>query len=172
MANDPKLWAVGIAVTSLLWNVANTFYTRSVDKGSRHRAIKLDEFRSSVKQPIEEALRQLEECETSADVFLHPQTDVSDQADKLIELNKSIVSSMVCLLKRLENADRSDFTSSQSWDDLYYAKEDAIFQPMNIVTLVSSNDSEKREALKLTTGNLKGLRRSIQAVLEKHIQSI
>ncbi len=172
MNSDPKVWAFWVAVASLLWNLCNTLYTRSVDSGNRQRSVRLEEFRSSVRQPIDTLLSETQDLEIKAEN--HAQTQVYTESDKtdLISLNKEITALGRKLVKRLDDADRSQFSDGANWADRYFAKEDAILDAMNTATASDTSPENRRIALIMVSKHLTALRRNIREALEDQVSEL
>ncbi|UWR78861.1 hypothetical protein K4K97_09460 [Phaeobacter inhibens] len=174
MSLDPKLLAFWVAFASLLWNLCNTVYARRIDAMTRERTTCLEEFRSTLRQPIEALLTEAQDIEISLESISASPTFTATLEEELVALNRRIGAFGRKLGKCLDDADRSKFSQANDWADLYYAKEDAVLDAMNTATRTDAGVtlSDRQEALMQTSRHLLALRRSIRGALEEQVTLI
>ena len=116
---------------SLLWNIANTIYTASSNRKNTTRLVNLEEFRSRVRDPLEDALRRAEAVVRELhQIFAQPSLP-DDIEEKLIEKNRILMRLMSEIQDRLMDADESRFSSDFNWLDMFDPAEDQIMSLMN-----------------------------------------
>ncbi|WP_131551010.1 MULTISPECIES: hypothetical protein [Phaeobacter] len=138
------------------------------------RTVELEEFRSSLRQPIEALLTEVQDLEVKLESAAARSSSQSSDVGTIVDINREIIAVGAKLGKRLDDADRSKFSTSNDWSDYYYSKEDAILQAMNIATSAPvETDWEKRScALLETSRHLVAMRRGIRNVLEDQVSKI
>lgn len=128
---DWRQYAVIIAVVSLVWNLANTVYSVYLEKKRRKTVIRLEEFRSSVRDPLVAALKDCRQCAYSARSIALSQKGLDEIESETFELNRATVIALSQLSDALDDANGSKFSADNSWLTEFSDFED------NILTLSS-----------------------------------
>lgn len=111
--------------------MGNSIYTYQSNSNNKRRAVNLEEFRSRVRDPLEEVLRRGEaEIRELALLPVKPNFP-GDFEEQIKELNRKLMGCMKEAEDRLMDADESRFSDDVNWAELYDPYEDQIMHSMN-----------------------------------------
>ena len=144
---DWRLWGLfGLASISLIWNFTNSISVRRVDAKNKTRAIKLEEFRYSVRGPINAALATLTECGNCIQAISVSDTSLKDNMDASGVINRDTVKALNTLYDCLQEANDSDFSADSNWLEVHSKYEDRILAQFDLGLNVIRDDSIRRNA--------------------------
>jgi hypothetical protein len=170
---DWRLWVgIGVSVASLIWNLSNTVYTYKTASRLRRHAIKLDEFKKSVRDPITAALEACDEVALRAEAIATSNKPLSDVLQEIEDLNRDAIKSFSRLSDKLDDADQSSFASSNTWLDGYDAAEGRVLGCFNEACNSVNAESKRRSALQRVKCDFRTYRLTIIRRIEAEINSI
>jgi hypothetical protein len=170
--NDPKLLGVVLAAISLIWNLLNTVFSRSLEERLRQRALRIEEFRAAVRQPIELALLELDDQAVEVELMDQAWANKPPTMQELISLNRSVTAATLRLSKRLQSADDLHHRSGQTWIDDYYAKEDQILDGLNAALDDTLAQGLRQKGLSQAQANITLLRKKISLSLSAELKAL
>lgn len=167
-----KVVTISLTGVSLLWNVANTFYTRHSNVKNTKRLVILEEFRARVRDPLEDVLRRTEgEIRDAVQLAQHPDFPVFLD-DSLIDKNRTIVCCMSEVQDRLIDADKSQFAADIDWLDMYDPAEDEILELMNDYLDDTKSTAERTDAVRHCKVSFRKFKAAITAKIESHVVNL
>lgn len=165
---DWRLWGTfGVAVISLLWNLANTIYTHKSSKKTRRQAVRLDEFKKSVRDPIVSAMDGCEAVGSRAEAISASAKPLIDVMAEIEQLNRDAIAALNLLSDKLNDADNSSFSKSSAWLSDYDEFEEKILGCFNEACNAVNSDARRREAL----ARVKTIMRSFKGQLQRRQES-
>lgn len=157
---------------SLIWNVGNTIYTKTSNTRNTTRLVNLEEFRSRVRDPLEDVLRRSEAVlREILQIARHPDFPTSFE-DKLIELNQKLMSCMFEVQDRLMDADESQFAVDFNWLDLYDPAEDQIMHQMNGVLDQTMDRKTRVEWSTVCKDSFRKFKKTVTAKIESQVATL
>ena len=167
-ATDWRLWGTfGVAVVSLVWNFANTLYTHNSAKNTRRQAVRLDEFKKSVRDPIVSAMDGCESVGSRAEAISASAKPLAEVMADIEQLNRDAIAALNLLSDKLNDADNSSFSSLNTWLSGYDEFEEKILGCFNEACNAVNSESRRREALT----RVKTIMRSFKGQLQKRHES-
>lgn len=167
---DWAKWAYVIAALSLLWNLANSFYTHNVDTASKRRSINLEEFRNTVRDPIRKALDALDSIVTQLRGLTNSDNPSEELRSACIKINQEAVEKLGNINDALHDANASRFADGSDWLDGFSNNEDAVLNLFNSAINPNRSEVEMRADLAQIPGSLRSLREDISGRLERQVE--
>lgn len=171
-----ETWKIGTIVltgVSLLWNVANTLYTRSSNRKNTKRLVNLEEFRSRVRDPLDGAMRDLETVLRNAEQLAQHHPDFpGGLKDELITQNQSLMNCMTVVKDRLADAEESKFADDIDWLDLFDPAEDQIMQHMNDYLDEKKSKGERAKSAMRCKESFRIFKKKVTSKIESQIANL
>ncbi len=167
---DWRQYAVIIALFSLAWNLANTLYSIYLEKKRRKTVIRLEEFRSSVRDPLIAALQDCRQCGYSAKSIALSQKGLDETTDEITELNKSTVIALSKLSDALDDANNSKFSAGKSWLNDFSGFEDDILTLSDRGCEVELPDGVRKKAYKCMPDEISRLNKMVRKKIDKELE--
>ena len=168
-ATDWRFWAFVVAAISVIWNVCNTVLTLWMASSTRNRSTRLDEFRSSIRDPIRDALGAIERIGHQARALAAADCSVKQLRQDAVTLNREAVDSFGHLQDALHQADNSSLTKSTDWESRFEGKIDAVLNRFNEANNPVNLEPKIRAALGQIHSELRALKSSISSVINDEI---
>ncbi|MCK0139307.1 hypothetical protein [Aliiroseovarius sp. F47248L] len=173
LPNDMRLWGVlGVSVLGLLFNYLNYRHTNAQTKKVRALGIRLDEFRSEVKDPVYHALEVCTDLGRTSEAISVSGTNLAEVKEELEELNKAWIEALDVLEAKLDDANRSQFASGANWQDGFTSSQDKIYGKMDCANNVVQSDANRRKALIEAKAEFEILRKKVRASVEAEISRL
>ncbi len=160
-----------LAAASLVWNYLNFRRTTAIQRDVRAKTVRLEEFRSQIRAPIETSLAQvrsqrkaLESLEASASPLDALKTD-------LLAFNQSIIAVLGDLEDALLRADESEFAQGSDWLDLLAEDRDACFQAMDTAVNPARGQADTVKSIVAAGSRLQTICNRVQKRIEVEVQS-
>ncbi|MCY0094593.1 hypothetical protein [Hoeflea ulvae] len=171
--NEIRLWgALGISIISLMWSERNRRVANRSTLAIRTQTIRLEEFRSTVKTPLLEALADCEVAATKAESIARSGQTLDQLKPEIEILNRSTIDALGKLESRLNDANESMFTDDTDWLNGFNELEDEVLGFFNASSNAVNQDSLRRDALLKAKVSLRKLRTKTKARIEAHIKTI
>lgn len=171
--DDARLWgAFLLSVFSLYWSDRTRRVANKASKALRKQTIRLEEFRSSVKAPLLEALALCEECSARGESVALSAKPMAELKDDIAELNRLTISALGKLERRLVDANASEFADGTDWLDDYSEFSDRVFNAFNAAANEVNSDKARRSALISAKENLGDLRARVKSRVDAQINLI
>lgn len=184
-ATDWRLWVLaGTAVVSLLWNFYNTWQAHNhrlatdanrdeiqrLEREHKARAIRLEEFRSVVRDPLRNALSELPSLMKRAAAASQTKKSLDDMAEEISALNRDTISAIGYLSDALEQANQSRFADGDDWLEGVSAIEDAIAEAFNETQNTGKSHIVRLQALESTSKNMGNLKRLVNGKIDAGVE--
>ena len=167
-----KIVTITLTVISLLWNVGNTIYTKISNSRNTRRLVNLEEFRSRVRDPLEDVLRRTEAVLREVSQISRHADFPSAFEDDLIRKNKELMRCIFEIQDRLTDADESRFSVDFNWLDLYDPMEDDIMQSMNGLLAKDAEDSSRAEFAMGCRTSFRRFKKTVVAKIESQVAAL
>ncbi|MDC0657197.1 hypothetical protein N6L27_04225 [Leisingera sp. SS27] len=167
-----KIATIGLTSLSLLWNIGNTIYTRVSNDRNTRRLVNLEEFRSRVRDPLEDALRRGEAIIREIDQCARQPGFPVGFEEKLIELNQSLMGTLPEVVDRLMDADESRFSDDINWLDMYDPAEDQIMRRMNGVLDDSFTPDARKDEARLCRADYRRFKKLVMSKIEAQVEKL
>lgn len=171
--DDVRLWiALGLSIISLFWNEVNRRKANSLTRQVREETIKLEEFRSTVKTPVLEALQTCEAVATKVEAISRSAKTLTELADEIQAANLQAIEALSRLETRLSDANDSSFAKGSDWLDGFDQEQDQVLSCFNAASNAVNSDVARREALLRVKTTLSQLRSNVKKKVEAEISAI
>lgn len=171
-AIDWRKWAFLIACASLLWNLINSIITYKLNKNNKRRAVGLDEFRTTVRDPVRLALDGLTPIIAKVQTAVKIAPDKAALRDALAPINKEVVSQLGQISDALADANESKFADGEDWLDGFAEAEDDILALFDKALNPSRTDEEMKNAIGFIPIRLRKLRSAITSKLDDQVKRL
>jgi hypothetical protein len=161
-------WVLGGA--SLLWNLINSIYTSRVQGSVRRKTVRLEEFRSKIRAPIEAGINAVREARKALASLEASASPIEDIRKELIEINRAIIAALGEVEDALLKADASQFAEGSDWSALLSDGRDQCLQAMDTAMSPTRSQAETMQAIKRADGQLKSVCEGIDSRLESEVQ--
>jgi hypothetical protein len=170
---DWRLWGtLAVGVVSLLWNFGNTIYTFRSAKRIRGQAIRLDEFKKSIRDPIVSAMDACEAVGSRAEAISASARQFGELTSDIESLNREAIAAINTLSDKLNDADNSRFSKSSTWLEGYDQFEEKVLGCFNEACNPVNSEVKRREALIRSKTSVRSFKVVIQQKLEAEIAGI
>ncbi len=173
---DLRLWVVAaFGALGFLLSVYNTWRGHRVAKESRSnrdelqkfekehkaRVVRLEEFRSSVRDPIRNASADLAPISRRLDGLANTRKSIDDLTDELDELNAQTQEAIGRVIDALQDANASRFAGGEDWADDAYATEDRVAEALNVAGDKTQPQAKRLQAVATASVQLIALRNTV-----------
>ncbi|MBR9821951.1 MAG: hypothetical protein GYB51_13235 [Rhodobacteraceae bacterium] len=173
MGQDWRLWLVAfMSVVSLIWNEANRRKTKNTADKIRSENVKLDEFRSSVKDPLSESLEVLHRIALRADAISVNSKPLEEQGEEVAQIRDDAIVAVADLETRLFDADDSEFAGAGDWSDGFEGCQDTVYQSMDAICSNELGEDARRQALARFKSATFQFRKSQRKKMSDEVKSI
>lgn len=170
---DWRLWVtLVVSVVSLVWSFGNTIYTYRSSARLRRQAIKLDEFKKSIRDPITTALESCDDVASRAEAIATSNKPLSEVLQEIEDLNRDAIKAFSRLSDRLDDADQSTFASSNTWLNGYDSAEERVLGCFNEACNNVNIEAKRRAALQRIKSEFRTYRSTVIRRVEAEITSI
>lgn len=171
--DDIRLWAaLGLSIISLFWNEVNRRKANSLTRQVRQETIKLEEFRSTVKTPVLEALQTCEAVGTKVEAISRSAKTLAELGDEIQAANLQAIDALLLLETRLSDANDSSFARGSDWLDGFDQEQDQVLSCFNAASNAVNSDNVRRAALLRVKTTLSQLRSNVKKKVEAEITAI
>ncbi len=171
--DDIRLWgAVVISFASLVWSERNRRIGEKNTSKLRQENVRLDEFRSGVKGPLLEALKDCEDAAMKAEAIAHSGQALDQVEQNVKDLNRSTIEALSKVEMRLSDANASDFANGEDWLDAFNGFEDKILGAFNEASNTVNSDVNRRHALLKVKTQVGALRADVKRRIDLEIKAI
>ncbi|MGQ2968889.1 MAG: hypothetical protein ACT6RF_09090 [Allorhizobium sp.] len=171
--DDIRLWiALGLSIISLFWNEVNRRKANSLTRQVRQETIKLEEFRTTVKTPVREALQACEAVGTKVEAISRSARTLAELGDEIQAANLQAIDALSILETRLSDANDSSFARGSDWLDGFDQEQDHVLSCFNAASNTVNSDAVRRAALLRVKTTLSQLRSSVKTKIEAEITAI
>ncbi len=178
--DDVRLWgAVAISIFSLVWSERNRRVTEKATIHLRQQTVRLEEFRTGVKAPLVEALKDCDDKALEAEAVARSGQTMKQLSQGIQDLNRSVIQALAKVEARLTDANRSDFANGDNWLDDFDDLQDKILAGFNEASNTVNSDPNRMHALLKVANHLRQLRNvtiqridaETKAITTSHIQN-
>ena len=171
--NDYRLWlALALSIISLIWNEKNRRHTNAMASKLRKESIRLEEFRSMVKDPLRDALAACEEVSQRAEALATSGKALHELRENVSELNTEAILALTNLENRLVDANNSIFANDANWLDEFEPKQDLIYQKLDLAANENRPEEVRRRALSEIKTSFVSLRVDTNAKIDAEIDTL
>lgn len=171
--DDARLWlALALSVISLFWNEVNRRKANSFARQARRDTIRLEEFRSTVKTPVLDALQSCEAVGTKVEAISRSAKLLQDLAEEIQASNLEAIQALSTLESRLTDANGSSFANGSDWLDGFDDQQDQVLSCFNAASNSVNSDNDRRAALLRVKNTLSRLRSNVKTKVEAEITAI
>jgi hypothetical protein len=172
-STDYRLWlALALSIVSLLWNEKNRRHTNTMASKLRRESIRLEEFRSMVKDPLRDALAACEEVAQRAEALATSGKTLLELRGDISDLNTEAISALSDLENRLVDANNSIFANDANWLEKFEPKQDLIYQKLDLAANDIRPEDVRRRALSEIKTGLVSLRVDTNAKIDAEIETL
>ena len=161
-----------VAGGSLFWNLLNSLFTLRVDHQNKRRDVVLDEFRTTVRDPIYTAINGLDTFITDVRNAPAISADAIQLRDRLAPLNPLIISQLGQVSDALADANESHFADGQDWLEGFEKLEDEILNLFDRALNPTLSADDLRIVVSLIPDRMRTLRTEVRTRLERQIQKL
>ena len=170
---DYRLWAaLALSTISLIWNVLNRWHANDIAQKLRKESIRLEEFRSTVKDPLKGAIAACEEVAQTAEALATSGKPLLDLKDDISGLNSQTILALNTLENRLIDANQSRFADGTDWLDEFETSQDTIYQKLDLAANENRKDQERQRALSEVKTAINTLRKTMNDRIEAQIEKL
>ncbi|MGR3605290.1 hypothetical protein [Sulfitobacter sp.] len=170
---ETRLWiALILSIGSLIWNEVNRRKTNAMARRLRQESIRLEEFRSAVKDPLRQSLTGCEVVAQRAEALATSGKSLSDLREDLSTLNTESIAALSDLENRLSDANQSIFADGADWLAEFEIKQDTIYQKLDLAVNENRPESDRRRALIEIKSEFISLRAGTNTRIDTEIASL
>ena len=136
------------------------------------QAIKLDEFKKSIRDPITTALESCDDVASRAEAIATSNKPLSEVLQEIEDLNRDAIKAFSRLSDRLDDADQSTFASSNTWLNGYDSAEERVLGCFNEACNNVNIEAKRRAALQRIKSEFRTYRSTVIRRVEAEITSI
>lgn len=181
IGTDWRLWGVAVlSAASLIWNVINGVKANAardearqnrteiqkLDAAHKQRIIRLEEFRSSVRDPIKATFPGIRSLVIQLKAMARTSTSLSEMEGELKALNLEVTQVIGALGDALAEANESEFAQGDDWADEIWNTQDRVAEALNLVLDETKPQIERLTELSNLANVLAELRSAVSAKLE------
>ena len=185
-AADPRLWIIAVAAVINLvvstYNIIRTNRTNNEIRSNRDamqrleaahkaRSIRLEEFRSTVRDPVRDRLLELRELGRRIDGVAQTRSPIEDHEADIKEINEHFFSIIGSIYDTLQDANESKFADGDDWFEGVSDHEDRIADALNNAMDSSASVKSRLDALEQASEEFRGLRDTINGRVEHALHS-
>ena len=182
---DWRLWLVAAtAATSLLLSLYNTWRTgqnakeakanrnelQRIEAENKTRSIKLEEFRSSVRDPIRTAASELPPLVRRLAGVANTRTSIDQLINTIEELNGETFTAIGRVMDALGEANRSRFADGDDWADGIDRFEDAVAEAFNVALDSTQSHAARLAAVKDVGNQLTELQMTVNNRVDERLE--
>jgi hypothetical protein len=173
LGQDWRLWGLLLlSVGSLLWNEMNRRKTNETAKKIRSENVKLDEFRSSIKDPLNASLEACQSIALRADAIAVNAKPLDEMVDEINAIQSEILPAIADLETRLFDADESEFSGAGDWTHGFEDYQDTVYQSFELASDDTVGETERKEALRQFKSATLEFRKSKRKKMSDEIKQI
>ena len=120
-----------VGVLSFLLNLANFLYTRYSSRKARERQLRLEEFRSQIREPLSRSIADLETTRRDLSRLVDYERPVAELRTSLYPENKKIIEILGVIEDTLMDANRSPFADGDNWLEGFDGLRDSILAKLD-----------------------------------------
>ncbi|MCZ4430701.1 hypothetical protein O3S81_13430 [Agrobacterium sp. SOY23] len=171
--DDVRLWgAVVISLVSLCVSERNRQSTNKATKKLRKQTLRLEEFRTGVKTPLIDALKDCEEAATKSEAIARSGKTLKQLGQDIQDLNRATIDALSKVETRLTDANHSEFAEGDDWLEDFNGYQDKILAGFNEASNPVNSEASRRDALLKVKTNLGALRSSIKSRIDFETNAI
>ena len=164
--------ALLLSLASLIWNEVNRRQTNKMVKKLRKESIRLEEFRSTVKDPLRDALSAFEQISMTVEALKSSSQALAKQENKIFKLNEDVISALTRLESRLNDANNSRFADGTKWLHDFEDQQNIVYDELNYALNQSNSENCRRRALQKVQSALLSLRSNANLMIDVEIEAL
>jgi len=181
---DWRLWVVaGISILGFGLSLYNTWRNQvnsdearenrneiqRLEREQKARAIRLEEFRSSVRDPIRSASSDLPPIIRRLNAVAQTRTAIDESSQQLEELEAEARSVIGQVIDTLQDANLSRFADGEDWAEGVYEFEDSVAEAFNMALDTTSAQAKRLAAVERAGELLSNLRSMIHGRVDERL---
>ena len=182
---DWRLWSLAITgALGALLSLYNTWRTgqnakeakanrnelQRIEAENRTRSIKLEEFRSSVRDPIRASASELPLLVRRLAGVANTRTSIDQLTDTIEELNGEAITAIGRIMDALGEANRSRFADGEDWADGIDRFEDAVAEAFNVALDSTRAHAARLAAVKDVSDQLTALQMTVNNRVDERLE--
>lgn len=183
---DWRLWVVAsVAVLSLAWNIYNTVQTnrhrratdanrdaiQRMEREHKARSIRLEEFRSAVRDPVRTALSEVPSLIKRIEAASQTKISIDELGEEIALLNRDAIATIGYVSDALEQANNSPFADGSDWLDGISLFEDEVAEAFNIAQDTAKSQVIRFQALQTAHQKMSVLKKTINERVDRGVES-
>lgn len=169
---DWRKWAFIIACISLFWNFCNSIFTVVVNESSKRRTVVLDEFRSTVRDPVRQAVDGLTPIIPKLRDAVSSASDTNSLRAAIAPVNREVVSQLGQISDALTDANTSRFADGDAWLDKFDVAQDDILMLFDKALNPSRTEDDMRDAIGFIPIRIRKMRSAIISDLDRQVERL
>lgn len=149
---------------------ANRDELQRIEAANKARSIKLEEFRSSVRDPIRAAASELPLLVRRLARVADTRTSIDQLTDTIEELNGEAFTAIGRIMDALGEANRNRFADGDDWTDGVGDFEDAVAEAFNVALDVAEFHAARLAAIKDIGGQLAALQTTVNNRVDERLE--
>ena len=149
---------------------ANRNALQRLDAEHKARSIRLEEFRSSVRDPIRAATSELAPLVRSLAGIANTRTSIDELTEQIAELNGAAMAAIGHVMDALSEANRSRFADGNDWEAGVAAFEDAVGDAFNTALDSDQTHASRLAAVKQAGDQLSALRAAVSNRVDERLE--
>ncbi|WP_411818672.1 hypothetical protein [Hyphococcus sp. DH-69] len=150
----------------------NSFISYRINEKNKRRSVVLDEFRTSVRDPVRETLQGLNDICGQVKIVAKNSPTGTELRARLGPINKELVSKLGEISDALADANQSTFANGKDWLDGFSDAEDEILALFDKALNVSRTEDEMRDAVAFIPVSIRRLRSKILTRIEAEVKRL